>query len=283
MVLTPLSANAFEYVTRLEDSSWRTRSSPYVCRLEHEIEGYGTGQFVHRAGESQRLNLTGQGYEFDAGKVRVYADPPAWRPGVASSLIGSVAPEDGEVVVKGEIATDVMAALANGMLIGFKGRLKESNRQSFDVFLSSVGFYPAYEDFKRCEDQLLPANFSQVERSRIQYQSGGTDISAAGRLQLDHVLAYLKSDASVLQVFVDGHADNAGMPRDNVTLSETRAIRVTEYLVRNGCPAEKIVTRYHGEKYPVASNDDPKTIAQNRRTTVRLSREGPSPETETGH
>ena len=86
----------------------------------------------------------------------------------------------------------------------------------------------------------------------------------------------MKTDDSIRQICVDGHTDDAGMPRDNIALSKRRAAGVTRYLIANGCPADKLVTRYHGEKYPVTSNSNPKTKARNRRTTIRLSRALPS-------
>ena len=75
------------------------------------------------------------------------------------------------------------------------------------------------------------------------------------------------------QVFVDGHTDDIGFKKDNVSVSEKRAIEVTNYLLTCGIPLDKIVTRFHGERYPVVKNNTAKDKAKNRRTTIRLSRE----------
>jgi hypothetical protein len=50
---------------------------------------------------------------------------------------------------------------------------------------------------------------------------------------------------------------------------------VTNYLLDKGVSEEMIVTRYHGESYPVVKNSGNRNRAKNRRTTVRLSREEP--------
>ena len=60
-----------------------------------------------------------------------------------------------------------------------------------------------------------------------------------------------------------------------MTVSKIRAELVTNYLLGKGISKEMIVTRYHGESYPVVKNTANRNRAKNRRTTVRLSREEP--------
>jgi outer membrane protein OmpA-like peptidoglycan-associated protein len=59
---------------------------------------------------------------------------------------------------------------------------------------------------------------------------------------------------------------------DNRRLSERRAYRVTDYLVNAGIDAAMILTRYHGERYPIASNDTAAGRAKNRRVTLQFDR-----------
>ena len=52
-----------------------------------------------------------------------------------------------------------------------------------------------------------------------------------------------------------------------------RAEKVTAYLLQKGIPPEKIVSRYHGERYPVAANNRTNDGRErNRRVTIRLER-----------
>jgi outer membrane protein OmpA-like peptidoglycan-associated protein len=44
-------------------------------------------------------------------------------------------------------------------------------------------------------------------------------------------------------------------------------------MIKNGLDAEMFTTRYHGERYPVASNKTYNGRFQNRRGTIRLEKE----------
>ena len=76
----------------------------------------------------------------------------------------------------------------------------------------------------------------------------------------------------VLGADVDGHTDSVGTRADNFILAENRAKEVTAYLVAQGLPEDKIVVRWHGERYPAVSNDSINGRAKNRRVTIRLER-----------
>ena len=62
-------AFGLKYESSMGVSQWINDASPYACRLEHYIEGYGTGAFVHLAGEERTLSLDGQGIALDRKSV----------------------------------------------------------------------------------------------------------------------------------------------------------------------------------------------------------------------
>jgi len=45
-----------------------------------------------------------------------------------------------------------------------------------------------------------------------------------------------------------------------------------EYLKASGIPAEQITMRFHGERYPVAPNNNEANRAKNRRVSILLDR-----------
>ena len=112
LLLAP-SAFAFRYETPLEDSAWRTESTVFGCSLTHDISGYGQGQFIHKAGGPQHLELNGQGYEFARNKVQIISYPPDWRPGYSTRVLSDIKPTSGDLVVSGELVTDNLAELDN--------------------------------------------------------------------------------------------------------------------------------------------------------------------------
>lgn len=271
-ILAP-HALALKYEAGMDVSQWVNDTSPFVCRLEHYITGYGTGAFIHHAGEDRQLALDGQGITFGGKEVSIQARPPKWKPGGKPSFLAQLVPTEGEVRVGEAVATDVAAELLRGMMVTFDGALKESGDQPISVYLSTVGFRQAFDDFTVCEAQLLPANFAQLERSRIQYSVGQIELDTRGKHLLDKISRYLQVDKSVQQIFIDGHTDDTGLTKDNIVLSEQRAERVYDYLLEQGVAPEMLVVRYHAEKYPVVRNTSAKNRAKNRRTTVRLSRQ----------
>ncbi len=70
---------------------------------------------------------------------------------------------------------------------------------------------------------------------------------------------------------IAGHTDQKGSDSYNQKLSEQRAKFVKDLLIKDGFPADKLVTKGFGEKMPVIA--DPKTeedYAQNRRCEIRI-------------
>mgnify|MGYP003652705333 FL=1 len=274
-------AFALKYESSMDVSQWVNDVSPFACRLEHYITGYGTGAFVHLAGEQRQLSLDGQGIAFGGERVSVRAMPPKWKPGGRAAFLAELVPTEGEVRVGEAVATDVASELLRGMMVTFEGALKESGDQPVAVYLSTVGFRQAFDSFTACEDQLLPASFDQLERSRIQYPVGVIELSDKAKELLHKIVQYLNVDASVQQIFVDGHTDDTGLTKDNIVMSQQRAERVRDYLLNLGVSPEMLVVRYHAEKYPVVPNTSAQPRAKSRRTTIRLSREfEPQPEPE---
>jgi outer membrane protein OmpA-like peptidoglycan-associated protein len=273
IIINPGPAYGYKYLSEIGESSWAHTGSRFMCRLEHKISAFGEGQFRHEAGEAQELLLLGDGYQYAPKPVSVVSEPPNWRPRGLPKTLAEILVLDGELRVTGDLVKELLSELTQGNLVAFKSVLKETNNEPMDVYLSSVGLKAAYENYKRCEANLLSANYRQLERSRIQYASGTHEIPSSGKQLLDKMAEFLLEDPSVVQIFIDGHTDDVGFKKANVSISEKRAIEVTNYLLTLSISPDKIVTRFHGERYPVVKNNSAKGKAKNRRTTIRLSRE----------
>lgn len=273
--LLPQDGAGLQFVNSLENSTWTPLSSPYACILDHPIVGFGHARFQHIAGESVQFYLESNRSIFRAGKATLTSRAPTWRHQDSSIVLGEVETiaRLRVITVAEKLATRMLSELQHGMMPAFDAHPWFSEFESVRIGLSSAGFQQAFSQYQACEKDLLKVNFGQVARSRILFKSGRTELSDAGRKRLNDVVTYCRTDKSVTQVFVDGHADDIGMMKDNVTISKERAQVVTDYLIQQGLNPAMIVIRYHGEKYPVASNDTAKNRAKNRRTTVRLVRQ----------
>lgn len=70
---------------------------------------------------------------------------------------------------------------------------------------------------------------------------------------------------------VQGHTDNTGTDKYNISLSKRRASAVSSYLTSRGILSSRITTRGYGESAPNYSNDTEETRAQNRRVEFLIT------------
>tara|TARA_Y100001934_G_scaffold242016_1_gene297475 strand:+ start:1740 stop:2672 length:933 start_codon:yes stop_codon:yes gene_type:complete len=257
----------------LEHSAWAVRGDNQACVLEHAVPGYGTGRFRHEAGADRTFGLVSDDLRFDVGTLIVAAEPPPWRPHLAGSRLADLKYEGDGIAVDAAVASRMLTSLTRGYDVQLAGPLQHSVSGRVRVRLSATRFEPPYREFVACEAQLLPASFAQIERLRITYASGVFVVPASLTQKLERISVYVGADPTVTRVYVDGHTDDRGLVRDNVSMSRKRAEMVTRYLVAAGVPNDMIVTRYHGSKYPAVPNTNERNRGLNRRTTVRLTKE----------
>lgn len=75
---------------------------------------------------------------------------------------------------------------------------------------------------------------------------------------------------STVQVYICGHTDEVGTSDYNLGLSLKRAQAVADLLVTHKVDKTRLKIQGFGETYPIASNDDEKGRALNRRTEIIL-------------
>ena len=75
-----------------------------------------------------------------------------------------------------------------------------------------------------------------------------------------------------MEVAIYGHTDAVGSDNDNLSLSESRARSVKDYLVLSGISTSRLAFKGFGESRPVSTNDTKEGKAQNRRTEFVITR-----------
>lgn len=83
-------------------------------------------------------------------------------------------------------------------------------------------------------------------------RAGVDQIISGGRIQLDALLARLKSRKQLTHIDVVGYTDATGTPAYNLALSMRRAQNVRDYLIAHGVPAERVSASGRGAANPVA-------------------------------
>lgn len=250
-------------------AAWQFEGSRTSCRLSHEIPNFGEARFVQEAGGKLEFDMSAWRIDLN-GVMEVTSDSPPWL--AAQTLakeLGRVEASAPRVIVAGEQLADAMLRAL------YRGEQPRLASPGVSVSISAVSFRTPYDSYARCVAELLPASFSQLERSAIAFAPDQSVLNDAAKARLDLIVEYMRADRTVTRVFVDGHTDRSGRERKNRILSEKRAKAVTEYLVASGCDSETIETRFHGSRFPIASNSTEAGRVQNRRTMVRLER-GPA-------
>ncbi|MGF1716800.1 OmpA family protein [Photobacterium chitinilyticum] len=97
-----------------------------------------------------------------------------------------------------------------------------------------------------------------------------TDLSSRAKQALYNVALVAKEyDKTLLNVY--GFTDSTGKESYNLRLSQVRASEVSNYLIREGVVANRVVTKGMGESHPVASNSTKQGRAENRRVEIVLT------------
>ena len=265
------------YQPALHEGRWQVSGSPHACRLWQEVPRFGQVEFYHQAGESALFRLVPLEPVFAPGAIFVSSQPPAWNFRQAHRELVAAELVDGEQVLSlDEVnARRLLGELRQGLMPVFEGNGYFVDNTQVKVLLSAIDFQAPYQQYLACEKDLLPVNFSQIERSTIFWQSGAAELSDRDRQMLDDIVRYSEVDKAVYGFEVDSFTDTAGEARENLLLSERRAYQVTNYLVSRGIDPESIATRAHGEREDYLIINPERSSAdrdRNRRVNIRVLR-----------
>ncbi len=112
---------------------------------------------------------------------------------------------------------------------------------------------------------------------RVLFESGSAHVTAAGRSLLGAVVQLWKQHPEWERLEVEGHADERGAEQLNQRLSELRAQRVAEWLVRMGIPQDKLTTHGYGASRPQSQGAGQDALQRNRRVEVVVIRKSSPP------
>ncbi len=103
----------------------------------------------------------------------------------------------------------------------------------------------------------LYINF-ETSKSEINPESQGITEQVAKMMELDQTL----------KINVEGHTDNAGNPKTNQKLSESRASAVMQGIIAKGINKNRLSAKGWGAAKPLADNNTEDAKARNRRVEI---------------
>ncbi len=275
-----LPAWSVEYRADVGESHWRARASVFECSLTHELPQYGEAIFANRAGERPKFYLNSKTSRLKSGKAALVAVAPHWKASMEMRDLGFVPVSQGvrPIQLGEKQAKRMLSELYQGMELVLTRKPWYQAPESASLTVSPINFRAAYTEYLDCLAGLLPVNYDQVSHTSILFASGGNILlSKSAMRKLDRIVSYVNADSKMGDFYIDGHADSKGVRKENFELSKHRAEMVMEYLLGKGISQERIHLRWHGERYPIASNRTSKGRAKNRRVTVRVDRREAKP------
>lgn len=241
----------------------------------HTIPYLGKAEFEKPAGEPMVFHLKTNNPTLKSGQAQLVAAPPVWKSTSSRKALGHVPVKDRkhQVEVQGFKPERMLAELFDGQELLISRKPRYGADETTQVAITPIGFRAAYREYTACLAALLPVNFEQIQRTSIYFGSDQFNLTPSEQNKLDNIVAYLKADPIAQEFFIDGHTDSVGSKPDNMVLAQKRAETVSRYLIKQGMPKDAFWVRWHGERYPVASNQDRLGRAKNRRVTIRLETE----------
>ena len=274
------AASAQIYTADVSNSEWNTATGPFSCSLTHKIPVFGKAVFSQKAGGGELFYLESQGkVSFPAGQSTLETAPPVWRSELFPERLGEVVAIAGNQpisIASPQKIGPLVSQLSQGVNLMYSSQAvsgPSSGSSIVRVVLTAKNFAAAYKTYQQCVADLIPYTFEQVARTSINYTENPTGLTASNNAELGKVARYIQADPNVVGVFVDGHSDNSGTPESRDLLSKQVAEWVTAYFIGRGVVADKITTRWHGDKFLIANNKTDAGRAENRRVTVRLEDE----------
>ena len=108
----------------------------------------------------------------------------------------------------------------------------------------------------------------------IEFQKASSKIVMNDKTKkvLTQLSTILKDNPEITKLSIEGNSDNEGENKgfDNTKLSEQRAQAVVEWLTKNGVDAKRLSSVGNGSKNPLAANDTPEHMAENRRVEFHV-------------
>jgi peptidoglycan-associated lipoprotein len=103
----------------------------------------------------------------------------------------------------------------------------------------------------------------------IHFNFDSNALTSAAMAILQSNAQYLLANPSV-NIVIEGHCDSRGTVAYNLALCQRRAVKVKEYYVQLGVPANRIATISYGEEQPIEFGENEVAWAANRRAETKI-------------
>jgi outer membrane protein OmpA-like peptidoglycan-associated protein/outer membrane protein assembly factor BamB len=150
-----------------------------------------------------------------------------------------------------------------------------------DILISSPGFTfetitlpdeEAVDDLSLAGIEVSLSRASKGEQIRvdsIHFETGKANLEPGSIPTMRKLFDMMRENPGI-RIEIAGHTDSTGSEEVNQRLSELRAESVASWLIQNGIPSTRVVTKGYGETKPIADNATEEGRRQNRRTEILI-------------
>jgi outer membrane protein OmpA-like peptidoglycan-associated protein len=110
---------------------------------------------------------------------------------------------------------------------------------------------------------------------QVNFETGRDVVAASSFDLLAQIAAVMSEHPDLARVAVDGHTDGVGAEKQNLALSQRRAVAVVRWLVEHGVDARRLEARGFGPRRPLADDKTEAGRAKNRRVEFQIRRRTP--------
>jgi outer membrane protein OmpA-like peptidoglycan-associated protein len=122
-----------------------------------------------------------------------------------------------------------------------------------------------------CDAQVMPQGHLKFP-NEVEFETGKSTLksSATTGAILQCLVDFLNNNKMVTRFRIEGHTDNSGDATMNMTLSQQRAEAIVAWMVAHGINPSMLWAKGYGPTRPIAPNDTPEHMAQNRRVEFHI-------------
>lgn len=185
--------------------------------------------------------------------------------------------------LEGVVGTKQQMAAENKMLMAQSESLATAGRQQQEEMQTKLT--QTREEAKEADRKfaLIQSLFNEKEALVFRQQnavllrtqgfdfpSGKSEIDSSNFALLQKIIRAI-DEYPTAKIAVSGHTDSVGDAQFNLKLSENRAQKVAEFLVKVGqIDPSRVTSKGHGESRPIATNETQDGRAENRRVEITL-------------
>ncbi len=148
----------------------------------------------------------------------------------------------------------------------YSDRFNLTDSSSFNKpFDLSIALQPIARDSGLTNANPLVGTGQAIVLKNIFFETGSAALLPESTLELEKLTELLQNNPS-LNIQINGHTDDVGDDKANMSLSEARANAVLQYLVGKNIATARLRAKGFGESKPITTNDTAESRAKNRRT-----------------